>query len=103
MTEVALPTSTAGPPEVLPTSKSEPPEPRAGESLTRRVARSVLSRTTARLGIAWIGGLLLCAVFAPFLCNTHPLLMMSGGHWSSPLVQRNGANTAHRSSTPIHA
>ena len=86
MTEVALPTSTAGPPEVLPTSRDEPPQPHVGGSLTRQVARSVLSRTTARLGIAWVGVLLLCAVFAPLLCNTHPLLMKAGGHWSSPLL-----------------
>jgi peptide/nickel transport system permease protein len=86
MTEVALPTSTAGPPEVLPTSRDERSGPLPGESLTRQVARSVLRRTTARLGIVWIGVLLMCAVFAPFLCNTHPLLMKADGQWSSPLL-----------------
>lgn len=86
MTEAALPTSTAGPPEVLPTSRDEPPVPPAGQTLARQVAHSVLGRTTARVGIVWIGVLLLCAVFAPFLCNTYPLLMKAGGHWSSPLL-----------------
>ena len=86
MTEVALPTSTAGPPEVLPTSRDEPPQVRPGQSLARQVARDVLHRMTARLGMAWIIVLLLCAVFAPFLCNTHPLLVKTNGHWSSPLL-----------------
>jgi peptide/nickel transport system permease protein len=86
MTELNLPTSTAGPPEVLPASTDAPPDVPAGESLARRVVGDVLKRLTARLGIAWIGVLALCAVFAPFLCNTHPLLMRANGHWSSPLL-----------------
>ena len=39
MTELNLPTSMAGPPEVLPTSSQEPPEVPVGESLARQVAR----------------------------------------------------------------
>lgn len=86
MTELGLPTSTAGPPEALPTSRDEPPEAPAGQSLARQVAGDVLHRMTARLGMAWVGVLLLFAVFAPFLCNTHPLLMKSEGRWSSPML-----------------
>jgi peptide/nickel transport system permease protein len=86
MTEVNLPTSMAGPPEVLPTSRQEPPEVPVGESLARQVTRDVVHRMTARLGLVWIGVLGLFAVFAPFLCNTHPLLMKSKGHWSSPVL-----------------
>lgn len=88
MTDAALPTSTstAGPPEVLPTSRDEPPPVPGGETLARQVVRDVLRRVTARLGLAWIVVLMLCAVFAPFLCNTHPLLMKANGHWSSPLL-----------------
>lgn len=86
MTDLALPTRTAGPPQVLPASLDELSNERTGESLMRQVARDVSRRLTARLGLIWIGVLLLCAVFAPFLCNTHPLLMKSKGHWSSPLL-----------------
>jgi peptide/nickel transport system permease protein len=86
MTELNLPTSRAGPPEVLPTSRDEPPTVPAGQSLARQVARDVLRHMTARLGMAWVGALLLCAMFAPFLCNTHPLVMKSSGQWSSPLL-----------------
>lgn len=86
MTELNLPTSTAGPPEVLPASRDQPPHVPAGQSLARQVTRDVVGHPTARLGLAWIALLLVCAVFAPFLCNTHPLLMKSNGQWSSPLL-----------------
>jgi len=86
MTELSLPTRTAGPPESLPTSGDEPSEAPVGQSLARQVAGDVLHRMTARLGMAWVGVLLLFAVFAPFLCNTHPLLMNSEGRWSSPML-----------------
>jgi peptide/nickel transport system permease protein len=86
MTELSLPTSIAGAIEALPPSDNKPSNAPAGQSLLQQVARDVLRRVTARLGIAWIAVLLLCAVFAPFLCNTHPLLMKSNGRWSSPLA-----------------
>jgi peptide/nickel transport system permease protein len=86
MTELGLSTSTAGPPEALPTSRDEPPDVPPGQSLARQVAHDVFQRITARLGLTWITVLLLCAVFAPFLCNTHPLLIESSGKWSSPLL-----------------
>src|SRR5690348_4278033 len=41
----------------------------------------------ARVSVVWIALLAVCAVFAPFLANTHPLLMKQDGHWSSPAVR----------------
>ena len=41
----------------------------------------------ARVSAVWIGVIAFCAVFAPFLANTHPLLMKQGGHWSSPALR----------------
>jgi peptide/nickel transport system permease protein len=52
----------------------------------RRTFRETFSHTTARLGLAWICFLLFLAVFAPFLANSHPLLMKRSGSWSSPLL-----------------
>ena len=78
MTEFNLPI-TSSLANDLPTSESE--------SFTRSVARNVFRRATARIGLAWIGILVICAVFAPFLCTSHPLLMEMGGHWSSPLLR----------------
>jgi len=78
MTEFNLPI-TSSLANDLPTSESE--------SFTRSVTRNVFRRATARIGLAWIGILVICAVFAPFLCTSHPLLMEMGGHWSSPLLR----------------
>ncbi|MCX5660763.1 MAG: ABC transporter permease [Planctomycetota bacterium] len=51
--------------------------------------------TGARIGVAYIALLVLAAVFAPFLANSHPLLMKQAGAqggaqtgaWSSPLLR----------------
>lgn len=61
-------------------------EPRS-RGFARQVALDVLKRWGARLGIAWIGVLALVAVFAPFLANSHPLLISAGGQLSSPLLR----------------
>jgi peptide/nickel transport system permease protein len=53
----------------------------------RDVSGRVLRTWGARLGLTWIGVLVFFAVFGPFLASSHPLLMKSGGHWSSPVLQ----------------
>ena len=40
----------------------------------------------ARFSAVWIALLAVCAIFAPFLANTHPLLMKQNGYWSSPAL-----------------
>ncbi|HTL28326.1 MAG TPA: ABC transporter permease [Tepidisphaeraceae bacterium] len=75
--------------------------PRAGEldvndAHDRRVvprswlARAMLDtmgKTSARIGAAWIGVIAFCAVFAPILANSYPILVKINGRWSSPMVQ----------------
>ena len=39
-----------------------------------RVAMDTLGRRSAQLGAAWVAGLVLLAVFAPLLANSHPIL-----------------------------
>lgn len=56
-------------------------------SYAMRIAREVLGRWGARLGLGWIGVLVLCAVFAPFLASSHPLLISEGGDLSSPVLR----------------
>ncbi len=41
----------------------------------------------ARLGVFWIAVLVMVAVFAPFLANSHPLLLSEQGQLSSPLLR----------------
>jgi peptide/nickel transport system permease protein len=86
MTELNLPTSATGSPERLPVPEEDFPT-RGRESFTRQVTRDVFRRVTAQAGLAWIIVLVIFAVFAPFLCNSHPLLMKASGQWSSPLLR----------------
>lgn len=52
-----------------------------------RIALHVLGVWGARLGLAWIGFLVLLAVFAPLLANSHPILWKHRGEISSPLLR----------------
>src|SRR5580658_9476522 len=52
-----------------------------------QVARQTFAGTSARLASLWIGVIAFCAIFAPLLANTWPLLVKMDGHWSSPLAQ----------------
>ncbi len=56
-------------------------------SFTRKVLRLTFERIGAQLGLAWIVLIMVLAVFAPLLANSHPLAMKSNGQWSSPLAR----------------
>lgn len=58
----------------------------APETFRRQVLRRTWARLGARVGLAWIALVALCAVFAPVLANSHPLLMLRDGAWSSPML-----------------
>jgi peptide/nickel transport system permease protein len=45
-----------------------------------------LGRVGARLGTSWVIALAGLAVFAPFLANSKPLLMIKDGAWSFPAI-----------------
>ena len=59
-------------------------------SFAARVLRSTLGRLGARVGLAWIGVLVVAGVFAPFLASTHPLLMRADGRLQSPALAHLG-------------
>jgi peptide/nickel transport system permease protein len=69
------------------TSLHAPSEAEAPGGYSREVAGRVARRWGARIGIAWVTILIICAVFAPFLATSHPLLMKIHGRWFSPAVQ----------------
>ncbi len=52
-----------------------------------RAGLAMLGRWGARLGLAWIILLLVLAVFAPLIANSHPIIMHTDAGWSSPLVR----------------
>jgi len=51
------------------------------------VLSQTVRRTGARIGLAWVAVVVFCAVFAPFLANSRPLLIKQNGAWSSPVIQ----------------
>ena len=60
---------------------------RGRRSYGAQVLTEALSHWGARLGLAWIAVLVGVAVFAPFLANTHPLLLSEQGVMKSPLLE----------------
>ncbi|MGH8503673.1 MAG: ABC transporter permease [Gammaproteobacteria bacterium] len=58
----------------------------SARSYSAQVAREVFSNWGARFGVAWIAVLVLVAVFAPLLANSHPLLIRQGADISSPML-----------------
>ena len=57
------------------------------ESFAARIWRKTLAGVGVKLGLAWVALLVFCAVFAPFLANSMPLLMSKDGVISTPVLQ----------------
>lgn len=64
-----------------------PAPARVQRSYSAQMLREVYRKLGARIGLAWIGLLVLVAVFAPFLANSRPLLVSEGGVVQSPLLE----------------
>src|SRR4051794_3163821 len=56
-------------------------------AFARQAPADPVGRSGARVGLAWVVVLAFCGVFAPFIANSHPILLKTGGRWSSPLVR----------------
>jgi len=63
------------------------PVKQPSKSWTQQVVSSLLTRTSAKIGLVWIGLLVIIATFSPFLASSHPLYMVVDGQASSPLLQ----------------
>ncbi|WP_446810320.1 ABC transporter permease [Methylomonas sp. 2BW1-5-20] len=57
------------------------------ESFAARIWRKTLAGVGVKLGLAWVALLVFCAVFAPFLANSMPLLMSKDGVISAPVLE----------------
>lgn len=66
---------------------TEQAKPRQQRSYAAQVMREVFTKWGARIGLAWIALLVIVAVFAPFLANSHPLLLSEQGELRSPLLR----------------
>ena len=65
-----------------------PTVPRDGmdQSFSAKVIRDVFSNIGAKLGLVWIVIMIITAVFAPIISNSHPFLMAVDGTFSSPMA-----------------
>ncbi|MCC7147247.1 MAG: ABC transporter permease subunit [Phycisphaeraceae bacterium] len=75
------------PPEANSANTAAPVQPRPSRSFLAGAALYVLGRGSAWFGLIWITLLVIGALFAPLLANSHPLLMKMDGHWSSPMLR----------------
>ncbi|WKJ91608.1 ABC transporter permease [Methylomonas montana] len=57
------------------------------ESFSARIWRKTLAGVGVKFGFAWVALLVFCAVFAPFLANSMPLLMSRDGVISAPVLE----------------
>ncbi|NOX91186.1 MAG: ABC transporter permease [Gammaproteobacteria bacterium] len=62
-------------------------EQAANRSYAAQVLREAFTQWGARLGFFWIALLATVAVLAPFLANSHPLLLSEGSVISSPMLR----------------
>ena len=86
------------------TRNATPDRPAPRRTYIGGVVRGTLSRAGARLGFAWIVTLAACAVLAPILANTHPLLMKTtGGPISSPFLEHLRPSDVVLLATPLLA
>ncbi len=65
-----------------------PAEADAPKPWLAQVWADTTSRLAARLGLIWIAVIATCAVFAPLLASSFPILAKIDGQWSSPWAQR---------------
>ena len=56
------------------------------QSFSAKVIRDVFSNVGAKLGLVWIVIMIISAVFAPIISNSHPFLMVVDGTFSSPMA-----------------
>ncbi len=61
--------------------------PKGGSGYAKRILRETFFQLGARLGLYWIILLVLIAVFAPFIANSHPLIISIDGKLQSPALQ----------------
>src|SRR4051812_45218437 len=57
------------------------------KSFLRQAMTDTFRRTGAKLGAMWVAVLVFSGVLAPFVANTHPLLLKMEDRWSSPLLR----------------
>jgi peptide/nickel transport system permease protein len=79
MSSAALANPSAPAPPVVP--------PRPPRAWLWQVVLDTVGRRGSQLGLAWIGIVAICAVFAPFLASSYPLAVKMDGQWSSPMLR----------------
>jgi len=71
----------------MPPTENPPSIAAPRRSLLAEALRDTWMRWGARVGIVWVALMVLAAAFAPFIANSHPMLMQVDGEWSSPMLR----------------
>lgn len=66
---------------------SLPASPEKRRTFSQQVLHDTLSRIGARIGLGWIAVVAICAIFGPFLANSHPLYLKRDGVSEFPLFR----------------
>lgn len=82
MTEISI--SQPLPP---PTPTTQLESSKTPQSWLGRAMLDTIGRRGAQVGLVWIVVVAFCAVFAPVLANSYPILIRMDGRWSSPMLQ----------------
>jgi len=73
--------------QALPTGAPPVPDrPLVARSWLAGVVLRTVGQISARVGLVWIGTIAFCAVFAPLLASSYPILLRVDNKWSSPLA-----------------
>src|SRR5688572_12392723 len=62
-----------------PSAAPEPEQPTRPRSLLAQALYDTFGQASARFGAAWIAVLVVLGVFAPFIANSHPIVMRAKG------------------------
>src|SRR5690348_2885286 len=82
MTNIAIPPASAPLDAGAPRDERDVPR-----SWLARAMLDTVGKTSARLGLIWISVIAFCAVFAPFIANSYPILVKMNGRYSSPMAK----------------
>ena len=74
--------------EIIPAAGRDAERTPAPRGFIRSALGETVARTSAKLGLIWIGIVVAAAIFAPLVASSYPILTQDNtGHWDSPMAR----------------